>query len=251
MKNNLLDEKFDAIIKEAGIRAILEMEEESANEEIPKVEFSKEHEEKMKKFFAEYRAQFENANNAESNTANKVENNVKEAEFKRGNRLKPRKMIALIAATVAILALGITTVGAWKGSLINLYLKDKGEYSDLANGRAERSMTVGNIYFGYIPENYEVAQDKVEPIRTYILFKSKVNDNYFSLEIEEGTYKGKMNTESGEIGENVIADKDMIYSQNDELNIITWYENGNQNTLYTNDSKKELIKIAEKIEFLK
>lgn len=247
MKDNLLDEKFDAIIKEAGIRAILEMEEECVNEEIPKVEFSKEHEEKMKKFFAEYKAQFENANNAN----NKVESNLKEAEFKSANRLKPRKMIALIAAIVAILALGITTVGAWKGSLINMYLKDKGEYSDLANGIAERSVTIQDVYFGYVPEGYEFESLKTEPIRTYILFISKKDAKYFYLEIERDIYSEKINTESGDLEDIVINDKDMIYDEQEDFKFITWNENNAQNTLYTNESKEELIKITKKIDFLK
>lgn len=251
MKDNLLDEKFDQLIKEAGIQAILELEEECANEEIPKVEFSKEHEEKMKKFFAEYKAQFQNKNNTTSKVETNVESNVKEVDFKSANRLKPRKMIALAAATVAMLALGITTVGAWKGSLINLYLKDKGEYSDLVNGKAERSVVLENVYFGYVPADYEYTETKDTEERLFILFNHKVEDKYFYLEIERNLYSAKINTESGELGENVVNDKDVIYSEKDGLNIITWFENNAQNTLYTNDSKKELIKIAGKIEFLK
>lgn len=247
MKDNLLDEKFDKLIREAGIQAVLEMEEECANEEIPKVEFSKEHEEKMKKFFAEYKAQFENANKVETN----VESNVKEAEFKSANRLKPRKMMSLIAATVAILALGITTVGAWKGSLISLYLKDKGEYSDLTNGVAEKSLIIENVRFGYIPTDYEYTETRDTKKKLSLLFNHKEEDKYFCLEIERNMYNIKINTESGELGEDVVNDKDMIYSEKDGLNIITWFENNSQNTLCTNDSKKELIKIAEKIEFLK
>lgn len=251
MKDNLLDEKFDQLIKEAGIQAILELEEECANEEIPKVEFSKEHEEKMKKFFAEYKAQFQNKNNTTSKVETNVESNVKEVDFKSANRLKPRKMIALAAATVAMLALGITTVGAWKGSLINLYLKDKGEYSDFVNGKAERSVVLENVYFGYIPADYEYTRTENNQRRLFILFNHKTEDKYFYLEIERNLYSAKINTESGELGENVVNDKDVIYSEKDGLNIITWFENNAQNTLYTNDSKKELIKIAGEIEFLK
>lgn len=244
MKDNLLDQNFDNLIKAAGTQAILEMEEECANEEIPKIQFSKEHEEKMRQFFANYRAQYE----AES----KVKEEAKEKEREKDIRhIKIRKMVALVAATMTVLVLGITTVGAWKGSLVGTYLKDNGEYSDFIVGKPEKGLILKNVYFGYIPDEYEYTETKDTKQRLFFLFNHKTEDKYFYFIIEPDMYNGKMNTESGDVGEEFINDKDMIYSERDDLNIITWFENNTQNTLCTNDSKKELIKIAEKIEFLK
>lgn len=236
MKDKLFEVMFDDLIKRAGTAAILEMESENAEEEEPEVEFSKEHEEKMKKFFEEYRKQ-------EAEAAIQNEINMKHQKVK--------KTVSLAAATVVVLALGITTVGAWKGSLLNSYVKDNGEYSELLNGKAERDFTVENVYFGYVPEKYEFVNVKDGLKRKYINFKSTDGETYFNLEINKDLYKEKVDSESGEVAEMVINDKDMIVFEKDGLNIIAWYENDSQNTLYTNADVEMLIKIAEKIEFLK
>lgn len=236
MKDKLFDVMFDDLIKKAGTAAILEMEKECADEEVPEVEFSKEHEEKMKKFFEEYRKQ-ESEEKAQNEIITK--------------RHKVRKIVTLAAATVAVLALGISTVGAWKGNMLSSYLKNNGEYSDLLNGKPERSLTVENVYFGYVPEGYEFESIKNSDKITYINFNSVDNCEYFCLEIEFNACHEKFNTESGEIAEIVIADKDMIYGELENFKFITWFENNAQNTLYSNSTEKELIKIAEKIEFLK
>lgn len=236
MKDKLFDAMFDDLIKKAGTAAILEMENERANEEVPEVEFSKEHEEKMKKFFEEYRKQ-----EAEKKAQNEITT----------KRYKVRKMVALAAATVLVLALGISTVGAWKGNMLGSYLKNNGEYSDLLNGMPERSLTVENVYFGYVPEGYEFECIKDGTKATYVKFVTNDEEKYFYLEVDTNAYREKVNTESGNIEELVVNNKDMIYSESDGLKILTWFENNAQNALYSNLTEKELIKIAEKIEFLK
>lgn len=236
MKDKLFDVMFDDLIKKAGTAAILEMENERADEEVPEVEFSKEHEEKMKKFFEEYRKQ-ESEEKAQNEIITK--------------RHKVRKIVTLAAATVAVLALGISTVGAWKGNMLSSYLKNNGEYSDLLSGKPERSLTVENVYFGYVPEGYEFEGVKNANKITYIVFKSSTDDIHFYLEMDENTYKEKINTESGDVEEVVVANKDMIYGEREDFNFFTWFENNAQNTLYSNLTEKELTKIAEKIEFLK
>lgn len=237
MKDKLFEAMFDDLVKKAGTKAILEMENECADEEVPEIEFSKEHEEKMKKFFEEYKAQQE---------AEEAQNKLALQQH------KTKKTIALAAATVTVLALGITTVGAWKGNLLGSYLKNNGEYSDLLNGKAERSLTVENVYFGYVPDGYEFDGVKETESSKYITFrKNSELDIYFYIKIKNEVYKDKVNTESGELEELVVANKDMIYGVRDDFKFLTWFENNAQNTLYTNASKSELIKIAEKLEFLK
>lgn len=236
MKDKLFDVMFDDLIKKAGTAAILEMENERADEEVPEVEFSKEHEEKMKKFFEEYRKQ-ESEEKAQNEIITK--------------RHKVRKIVTLAAATVAVLALGISTVGAWKGNMLSSYLKNNGEYSDLLNGKPERSLTVENVYFGYVPEGYEFEGVRYGVEATYIRFVTNDEERYFYLEVDTDAYREKVNTESGDIKELVVNNKDMIYSESEDLKILTWFENNAQNTLYSNLTEKELIKIAEKIELLK
>lgn len=55
MSNKNFEKIFDNLIKEAGIIAIEEMEEEYSKQlnSLPKVKFSKRHEKRMKKFFEE------------------------------------------------------------------------------------------------------------------------------------------------------------------------------------------------------
>ncbi len=236
MKDKLFETMFDDLIKRAGTAAILEMEAECANEEVPEVKFSKEHEEKMKKFFEEYRLQQE-----EEERSRKV----------KSRQIGFRRAITLAATITVVLALCITTVGAWKGDLLNFYIKNNGEYSDVLSGKADRSLTVENVYFGYVPEGYEFEEVDVTSQKTVILFSSKQESTYFYLEMERETYKEKINTESGEISELLLNNQDMIYSERKDLKFVTWFENNTQNTAYTNGAKSMLIKIVENIKFLK
>ena len=106
MDDKLLERMLDNLIEEAGPIAIKNME--SNPEDVPEVEFSKEHEEKMKKIFAEARKEMDNKRKTKADdTAREVESADNKVHKK---KVRTRRFILLAAAL--ILALGLVTTSS-------------------------------------------------------------------------------------------------------------------------------------------
>lgn len=238
MDEKLVDEILNNLISEAGPTAIEELEKEDLeNLDKREFEFSKEHEEKMEKFFEEFDKE-----------------NVKKIKKEKHNFSKvstSRKILLVAVITVLMLAAAISSVGAWRESFVKYFLNQKDEYSDLkvVNGNLNRDgkdFRVGSVYFGYIPEGYELNQHKILKDKTNIGFKTN-NDLFINFEIEDGEFIHKINTESGDVEEMIINNKDIVYFENDNWRSLIWSENNNTYVLGTNEPKDILIKIAENI----
>lgn len=103
MDDKVLERMLDNLIEEAGPIAIKNME--SKEEEIPEVEFSKEHEEKVKKIFADARKELEA--NSKLKAVEESEN-VKWNKVKVGKHKFKFKRLVILAATLVLL-LGLLT----------------------------------------------------------------------------------------------------------------------------------------------
>lgn len=239
MDEKLVDEILNNLISEAGPIAIEELEKEDLkNLDKKELEFSKEHEEKMAKFFEE----FDKEN---------VKNMKKEKSYS-SKASTSRKILLVAVITVLMLAAAISSVSAWRESFVKYFLGQKEEYSDLKvvnknlNRDGKDFWTEDGIYFGYIPDGYELKTHKEIKERTFFGFESE-KDLFINFEINSGRVLHKFNTESGDIEEIIIANKDMIYSENDTSKILTWNENNNVYALSTNDSKNVLVKVVENV----
>lgn len=241
MDDKLLERMLDNLIEEAGPIAIKNME--SNPEDVPEVEFSKEHEEKMKKIFAEARKEMDNQRKIKvDETAREVESADNKVHKRKS---KTRKFIILAAALILALGL-VTTSSGWRESFMKYFLDMKDEYSDVKNVNPNgNSMIIENIYFGYIPEGfkYEVLDDTSS--FNFIEFINE--DKYFILKIIKNKWSGQVNTEGKKIEDIVINNKDMIYYENDNEKCISWQEDKKTCVLTTNLEKEILLEIAEKI----
>lgn len=229
MDEKILEKLLDNMIKKAGIIAIENME--SNEEEIPDVEFSKEHNEKMEEIFKK---------------ARRLEYEAK-MRRKAANR---KKVIVLLAATVSIFAFMITCVGAMReGGLAKYFFDDKTEYSEVRKIRdIDNMLKVDNVYFGYVPSGfkYEVANNSSTSEVIYL----ENGDNYIVLKMKKDKWNNKINTESGEIEDLIINNKDMTYWENENEKFISWQENGYTFVLTTNCNKSILLDIAKEIKLM-
>ena len=98
MEDKILERMLNNLIEEAGPIAIENMERKQ--EDAPEVEFSKEHEEKMKKIFAEARKEIESKSKNEKSIINQNEESVTKPK---SNKVKIRRLIILAATLVLIL----------------------------------------------------------------------------------------------------------------------------------------------------
>ena len=241
MDEKLVDEILDNLISEAGPKAIEELEKEDLkNLDKKEFEFSKEHEEKMAKLFEEF----------DKENVKKM----KEEVYNSSKTSTTKKLLLVAVITVLILAIAISSVSAWRESFVKYFLSQKEEYSDLNVinknlNRNGKDFWVDNIHFGYIPEGYELEEHRISKKKTIIWFKN--NEYTISLEIESDNLNPNINTENSTVDEVQIADKDAVYCENGLFKYLTWNENSKSYILCTNDSKDILIKIAQKIQFVK
>ena len=161
-------------------------------------------------------------------------------------------MLVILAATIAILAIAITSVGAWRESLVKYVLNIKEEYSDIKTNntwinKKAKDCWVEDIYFGYLPNDNEFKSKKVLSTKTIVYFENS-GHLFITYEMDNSTIVyPQVNTESGEIREVIINGKDMVYCENGQYKFLTWNENNKTNILSTNDSKEILLKIVENI----
>lgn len=247
MEEKILEKMLDNLIEEAGPIAIKEME--SEQEDVPEVEFSKEHNEKMKKIFAEARKELE-AKSKEKAKADKISDS--DAKYsntgKRG--VKFRRIFILAATLILILGLMSPITSGWRESFKKYFLDMKTEYSDVKKvNDVKNSLKVDNVYFGYVPKGFKYDATVELPSGKVIEFIDETNE-YFSLKITESKWKDKINTEDTEVEDININGKDTVYFEKDGVEYLSWNKNDKIYLIETNSNKDLLISVAKGIEII-
>lgn len=247
MEEKILEKMLDNLIEEAGPIAIKEME--SEQEDVPEVEFSKEHNEKMKKIFAEARKELEAKSKEEAKTAKISDSDMGASNTgKRGAKF--RKIVILAAVLILILGLMSPITSGWRESFKKYFLDMKTEYSDVKKVNEHSSTAeVGNVRFKYVPEGFKHEVTTELPSGKVIDFTNQ-NNEYFDLKITKSRWSDKVNTEDVEVEDIAINDKDMVYFMKDGERYLSWNESGVVYLLETNTDKDILINIAKGIEII-
>lgn len=222
MSEKKFDKKLDELLKEVGNQIIDENNE--ALTEVTKVNFSLEHEEKMKKLFTDLRR----------NKKDKI--------------MVQRRKLVTLAAMVTLIICSFSIAGACKNSILNFLFSDKQEYSEVGHNYTANSVQIGEIVFDYMPKGFKLENTNSGETKKSITFVC--DSEYFTLEITKNRWSGKVNTEEGIIEDIIINDKEMVYTEKEKLRFLTWQENVHTYTLFTNCDKGILMEIAKNIKFL-
>lgn len=246
MEEMNIEKLLDELIEKASGPVIQKLTEEDLKhlDDAYPYEISEEHERKMQEIFkmAGYarssKSENENQDEDETGNANKV-------KFTRKSSFRK---ILLVAAVIGIV-LAIGCVGAFRESFVKYYLDIKEECSGVKKNDSYE-FNIDNIYFGYMPSEYEVVNRKEEKDLKKIGFENNTNGTYITLDIINKEYGKEINTEDAKIEDVVINEKDMVYSERDDMKILTWKENGKVFVLQTNETKDFLLKVAKNISFI-
>lgn len=222
--NKILDKLFEELIDEAANIAA-----ENLGKSIPepkKVEFSKEHEEKMKKLF-------------------KKERNK---SFFR----KVSKYLKRVAIFFVILILGlsivISGVEAWRIRVMNFIIEMNQTNTDI---KFVEDDLKGDYYhsdeiiFEYIPEGFKLENSDVQNNRIYLTFRN--NEYGFSFTMRSIDASLSIDTENSAVQRFNINGNRALYSTNRNVNILVWHDEEYSYNLTGSIEKKELIKIAENV----
>lgn len=224
MKNKTIENVLDQLIDEATEN--IKNKIDSSEVEEVEVKFSKEHQEKMKEIFRKSRER---------------------EKFSIFNYHVPK----IAAVATILIAIGISaagTVAALKGNLINNNLKIKEKYSEITSGFIDNYYYYDNIYFGYLPQDFECKDEKNLENKRKIFFSNADETKYIFLQENINNTELKISNEEYTILEEIcINEREMVYAENINEKLVYWKEGNNSYTIYSNIGKNDLLKVAEKL----
>lgn len=215
---------LDDLIKYAVNEAAKEMAEEMP--EPKKVEFSKEHEEKMKKLFKQY-------------------SKKKKASF-RGNI---KKVIIIAAVLTAMLGVSLVSVQAWRVRFINFVMHITDTNTEIRYAEPEESgdtYQTEDVKLGYIPSGFTLSESRGGREKLYLKFANE--EQAFALRIRIGDSIMNVDTEDADTRKIKVGDKEIFLTEKDDNYTLSWSQSEKAYTLNGNMPEEELLKIAEKIE---
>jgi len=221
--NKVVEKVFEILLNEAALLADEHIEENLYVSE-DDIEFSKEHENKMKKIF---------------------KNERRKIFLKKFYKYSKRVACVFI---VFIIISGITvfSVNAWRIKFLNYVLEIGKPNTDYEFGDTQGGFySNDDILFEYIPKGFELTKNLSNESSIYLKFK---NDNlYFTLTLNNIDGKSSIDTENGLVQNLNINRCEAFYSTNNNINALIWHNDKFSFKIIGNISKDEIIRIAENI----
>ena len=226
-QNDAFDKAIDLLIDKAA---------EKANEEIgnelkdvgDEVEFSKEHQAKMRKFFAKRR---------------------------RSKALKKFSKYALRAACIVVTmgiisGVAIFSVEAWRVRFLNFVFEVGEKNTDYSfKENSGDNYSDDDVIMDYLPTGFIITEKSSSRFRYFAQFVN--GDLYFQVIITGPNGSSSIDTENGVFESVVINNYDGVYVSTPDLNSLIWHDNEKVYCITGNISREELIKIGEKIKIAK
>ncbi len=216
--NDFKNKAFEEMLKYACQEANKEMIDEMPPCE--DVEFSKEHENKMRKLFA-----------------GKVK------------RKKYIKRIFLIAAVmVVIFSVSVMSVQGLRIRFMNFILnftESNTKITYVDEEEDKNSYTVGDIVLEYLPSGFVLDSTRNQGKSAYIEFSSE--NKYICLSIRDAETITNVDTEKAGAELLMVNDIEVFISQKNDAYILSWNDNLKAFEMMGNIEREEIIKIAENI----
>lgn len=227
-KNDVFNKAIDMMFNEAAEIAV-EYEDEKNTPPFPEIEFSKEHEEKMKKMFRQEKRRL---------------------AFKKISKYSKGVAAGVIAMTV-VSGVAVFSVEAWRTKVMNFVFNDKTTHTEISFVENSETVIVGDVYFKYIPKGFEVIEESVSEISRDIIFHDGTTKiSYYKVPL----YVSKsIDTENAVVKDIRINGMEGIVSKKSNKIILVWHDEEYVYTMTSSGkngpiSEEEIVKIAQNIE---
>lgn len=175
--------------------------------------------------------------------------------MRKGNLL--HKALLIVAAAVAVFAVAMLTVSAFRAQVLNLFMTPEKDYTyvQITDSAPEPSVSSlpadwKNAYMPtYIPDGYEVTSVINQNVMKSISFAKNTSNIYY---YEYNSLNGvALDTETAPLVKPVsVNGHDGSLVQKDGKLSITWEMDSHLFLIYGNISREELIKIAESVKYI-
>jgi len=223
-KDDMMGDFIDLLIDKAAGLTADELAAGLAEPEV--VEFSENHQRKMKKLFRKGHSEI-----------------IFKQVLKYSTRVACIFLAILITASIAVFS-----VQAWRVKVLNFIIEFSQQDSnihfegDLPQGDSYSDET---IELAYIPEGFAVESSNSSDQDLKLSF-SKEN-RFFYLVVKPVEWALSINTEDAETERLLINGAEAFYSENNSVHILVWHNDSYSFTLAGNIEKNEIISIAENI----
>jgi len=214
---NYMDKALDVLIDEAAA----ELYEREGSAEIPKAEFSPEHEKRMKQLFKKERRKY-NLRRATAVTS---------------------KVACVLLAVVLVMSVAIYSVEAWRVKFLNFIVDTDAPDTEIKfTDNKQNSFENDVVKLGYVPKGFEVEKNKFGKDNVFLKFRN--GDKYFQLKMNTQSFNSAVNTEKGSAENITINGYEGVFVVNKNENVFLWHDGTYTYRLLSNLEKEELIAIA-------
>ncbi len=171
------------------------------------------------------------------------------AKYEREDRIKSFRTFAaraacVFAAVAVVSATAVLGVDAWRIKLLNFFFDPSNPGTNISfNDNGGTTYSDEYVRLGYVPMGFDVT-DKVQ-MRTCNAIHFENGEKYFAFDMSSVESHLTIDTENAVVEDISVNGYKGIYSTNDNVNILLWYDDYNVYSISGNIDKKEIIKIAE------
>lgn len=196
MENNNMDNLFEELLRESASLAVKELGEEI--EPHPEIEFSKEHQDKMKRLFARERRK------------------IRAKKF----GIYASRIAAVLVVVIAVSGVAVFKVDALRVRFLNMFTDTQPTNTEVSF-KDGTSYSVGNVTVGFVPEGFEVVDEEVTEYMSYLKFKH--DEEYFTIDIDDSYSVISVDTEDTDTEKIDINGIEVLYSNKMNVKIFSYY----------------------------
>jgi len=227
-QDDVFNKAIDIILTEA---AEIANEQENAEIQSPceEIDFSNEHEEKMKKLFKKEKRRI---------ALKKI------SKYSKG-------IAAGVVAVVVVSGVAVMSVAKWRTEVMKFVFNDKDTHTEISFVEENEIVVAGGVCFKYIPEGFVVTEEDVSRTSTDVIFHDGITEiSYHRTPIH---VESAIDTENAIVKDIKINGMEGILSKKDTSIILVWHDEEYVYTMTSSGkngpiSEEKLVKIAQNIE---
>ncbi|WMJ76527.1 MULTISPECIES: DUF4367 domain-containing protein [unclassified Sedimentibacter] len=174
----------------------------------------------------------------------------KERKFRSARRIRTysKRAAVIFIAVIAISAITISSVSAWRVRFMNFIL-ERTQYDTnikFTDGTSKAdNYKFGEIKLEYVPEGFKL--EKSESQKNHLYFAFRKDDEFFNFRTRDVRSSLSIDTEGANVKELTINGREALYSENDNIRILVWNYDEMAYILTGSISESELVKIAKSV----
>ncbi len=222
--NDLWDKILDDLIDKAAPIAAEELGMELPDPD--DVEFSKEHENAMRKLFRKEQ---------------------RKLVYRKVLKYSKRAAVFFLAIVV-VSGVFVFSVEAWRVKVLNFVIDMSQTHSEInfsEEGTKGDSYASDEITLGYIPEGFKLDKKDVKGDMISLVFKGE--ESYFIFSMREITGSIGIDTEDASVKKLKINGHEALFSSNENVNILVWHDEDYTYSLSGTVEENEMAEIARSI----